>query len=79
MEMAEAIVKHVEGITEASVQVLSSIRKPVAEPHVVNVEAVVARKFDTYDEAAIKQIAHSCLERVDQVSQRLGTASAYAR
>jgi S-adenosylmethionine synthetase len=71
MQMAETITRRVEGIVEASVQILSSIGKPVAEPQIVAIEVVSAGECDARTEAAIKQVAHSCLEGVDQISERL--------
>jgi len=71
LEMARAISAAVDGITEASVQILSTIGKPVAEPQLVAIEVVTSREFDAQTEAKVKEVARSCLERVDQMSERL--------
>jgi S-adenosylmethionine synthetase len=71
LEMARAISAEVDGITEASVQILSTIGKPVAEPQLVAIEVVAKQKIDGQTEAEIKEAARSCLERVDQISDRL--------
>ena len=69
MEMAQAISRGVEGIAEASVQILSRIGKPVAEPQLVAIEVVTGGEFDAQTKAEIKEVARSCLERVDQISE----------
>jgi S-adenosylmethionine synthetase len=71
LEMARAISTEVEGIDEASVQILSTIGKPVAEPQLVAIEVVAKKKIDGQTEAEIREAARSCLERVDQISERL--------
>ncbi len=71
IEMARAILREVDGVTEASVQILSNIGKPVAEPQLVAVEVVTGAELDARTEAGIKQAVRSCLERVDELSERL--------
>ncbi len=71
LEMARAISAEVDGITEASVQILSTIGKPVAEPQLVAVEVVGDAEIDARTRANIEEVARSCFGRVDQISERL--------
>lgn len=79
MEMARAIAKEVEGVAEVSVQILSSIGKPVAEPQAVAIEVVTTEKWSARTETEIARIAHSALSRVDNLTDRLvrGEASVF--
>jgi S-adenosylmethionine synthetase len=70
LKMARAISTEVEDIDEASVQILSTIGKPVAEPQLVAIE-VVAKQVDAQTSGRIKEVAQSCLERIDQISEQL--------
>lgn len=71
VEMARAISTEVDGVTGASVQILSTIGKPVAEPQLVAIEVVARKGIDGQTKAQIKDVARSCLERIDQISERL--------
>lgn len=71
MEMARAICAEVDGIAEASVQILSTIGKPVAQPQLVAIEVVTADGFGVHATQRIKEVARSRLARVDELSERL--------
>jgi S-adenosylmethionine synthetase len=71
MEIARAICAEVEGIAEASVNILSSIGKPVADPQLVSIEVVREKGFGADATERIKEVAQSHLARIDELSERL--------
>jgi S-adenosylmethionine synthetase len=70
-EIAQAICREVENVVEASVQILSCIGKPVAEPQLVAIQVAAGPGLDARTSAAIEGVARSCLERVSRISERL--------
>lgn len=71
LEMARAICAEVDGIAEASIQILSTIGRPIAEPHLVAIEVVTATEFDADLRRRVEEVARACLVRVGQLSERL--------
>jgi S-adenosylmethionine synthetase len=70
-EMARTICNQVDGVGEASVQILSTIGKPVAQPRLVAIELVTAKTLDARIRRRAEQVARSCLEQIEQLSERL--------
>ena len=70
-EMARAISSGVEGVREASVQLLSTIGKPVTEPDLIAIRVLSAREPDSPVRNNIERIVRSCLERTDEISRKL--------
>ncbi len=70
-EMAAAICAQVEGIDEASVQILSMIGKPVTQPQLVSIEVVAAKAPDPHVTQRIEDVTRGWLGRVGEISQRL--------
>lgn len=71
MEMARAICGGVESVAEASVQILSTIGKPIAEPQLVAIDLVMRKSTAGFPEVEIRKIARSYLERVAEFSEKL--------
>jgi S-adenosylmethionine synthetase len=71
LEMARAICTEVGGIAQASVQILSTIGRPVAEPGLVAIEVVTATEFDADLRRQIEEVARASLARIGQLSERL--------
>jgi S-adenosylmethionine synthetase len=71
MEMARAICADVNGVAQASVQILSAIGKPVAQPQFVASEVAMDKRWVRTAKAEIRKLVSSQLERVGQVSERL--------
>lgn len=70
-EMAATICAEVEGVAEASVQILSMIGRPVTLPQLVAIELVTRKGLDARVRGRAQQAAKSCLARIDQLSERL--------
>jgi S-adenosylmethionine synthetase len=71
MEIARAISREVQEIVEVSVQILSRIGEPVAEPQVVAIEVVSVAELDARTEAKIREVARARVGRIEQLSERL--------
>ncbi|HZO83440.1 MAG TPA: methionine adenosyltransferase [Candidatus Binataceae bacterium] len=70
-EIAAAICAEVEGVTEASVQILSTIGRPVAEPQLIAIELATAHGLSARFRGSAEGVARSCLGRIDRLSERL--------
>lgn len=70
-EMAQAISTEVDGVAGASVQLLSAIGKPVAEPQLIAIEVVAANQINARTTERIAEVARACLNRIGQTSERL--------
>jgi S-adenosylmethionine synthetase len=71
VEMARAICAGVDGIAEASVQILSTIGKPISQPRLIAIELVTVKELDARMRRMTRQVAQSCLEQIAQLSERL--------
>ncbi len=72
MEMAHAICASIGGVTQAaSVQILSTAGKPIAQPQLLTIELVMEKRPARFAEVEIRKLAPSYLERVDEVSEKL--------
>src|SRR6266852_2503322 len=71
IEIARAICAEIDGIAGASVQILSSIGKRVAEPQLVSIEVVREKEFGADATERIKAVVLSHLARIDELSERL--------
>jgi len=72
-EMAKAICSQIEQVEEASVQLLSTIGKPLAEPQLISIQVVAAEALNQRTTRHIEEVAHSYLNRIGEISQRLIT------
>ena len=72
-EMAKAICAEVEGIDEASVQILSTIGRPVNEPQLVAIQALSAEALVREKTKRVETVAHGYLDRIEEISNRLIT------
>ncbi len=70
-EIAAAICAGVEGVAEASVQILSTIGRPVTLPRLVAIELTTKGKLDAPVRAGAEAVANSCLARIGELSERL--------
>ncbi len=71
MEIAGAICCEIRIVQEASVQILSTIGRPITEPQMISIQAVAARKLDSGTIRQIEDVARSRLNGIEQISQRL--------
>lgn len=71
LEMARAICTEVHGIVKASVQILSTVGRPVREPGLVAIEVTTTGGFSDGIKRKVEEVAGRCLERVDELSERL--------
>ena len=72
-EMAKAICSQIEQVEEASVQILSTIGKPIDEPQLISIQVVAAEALNQHTTQRIEEVARSCLNRIGELSQRLIT------
>ena len=71
LEIARAICAEIGGISGASVQIMGTIGRPIAEPRVVNIELTTANTFDSSLRRQVEDIARACFGRIEQLSGRL--------
>jgi S-adenosylmethionine synthetase len=71
LEVAKAIYSGIDGALEASVQILSTIGKPVTQPQLLSINTFVADPTDPRLYRNIEEIARSCLNRISEISRRL--------
>jgi len=70
-EIAQAVCEEIESIDEASVQILSTIGKPVNEPQLISIQVVSAKGLDVLVKRRIEEIVASYVNRTSEISRDL--------
>jgi S-adenosylmethionine synthetase len=71
LQIARAIAAELAGVQEVSVQMLSTIGQPIAQPEMVAIELFAASAMGSAAEQRARQIVRSQLDRITELSERL--------